>query len=62
MSKRFDAKKHRAVFHFINGYEFPATRVFLVAFLLMPKIRASMKRLFGSKTAQGTARTPIYHL
>ena len=26
MSKRFDAKKRRAVFYRINGLEFPATR------------------------------------
>ncbi len=36
MSKRFDAKKYRAAFCFMSGCKFPATRVFLVAFLLMP--------------------------
>ena len=39
MFKRFDAKKRRAVFYCMSGYEFPATRVFLVAFFV--KLRES---------------------
>ena len=37
MSKRFDAKKHRAVFSCMNGYEFPAAKNLLAAFLLFQR-------------------------
>ena len=46
MSKRFDAKKYRAASYCVSGYQFPATRIFLVAFFVIEKGSSLVRKIF----------------